>query len=86
MSDDRQREDNERLFLPAYEEGWRARIKSDWNREYCFAKYPDEDYHHLLLAGEIYVQYEEEKYCLDCAFRRGLLTRNRLHWQHGGSG
>ena len=71
-----------RLYAPR-PEGWEAHLKHGWDKEYCFSKGPDEDYFHLLLNGEIYLQRDTEKYCLNCALRLGLLTTDRLYWQRG---
>ncbi len=62
-------------------EDWTASVKLNWDKEYCFQKKPGEDYFHLLLCGEIFVQTGDEKYCLNCAFRRGIVTTDRLNWQ-----
>ena len=70
-----------RLYAPA-PEGWAAHIKQSWDKEYCFSKSPGEDYFHLLMSGEIFVQHGDEKYCLTCAVRHGILTTDRLNWQH----
>lgn len=70
-----------RVYVPM-PEGWQARIKQGWEKDYCFAKNPGEDWFHLLLNGEVYVQHGDEKYCLNCALRRGILTHDRLYWQH----
>ena len=77
--------DDGRLYVPAWEDGWRVRIKTTWEREYCFAMKSGEDFYHLLMAGELYVQYDEEKFCLECAMRRDVLSRDRLHWKRGKS-
>ena len=69
-----------RLYVTA-PEGWRARIKDGWERHYCFYKRPGEDYFHLLMSGEIYLEHGEEMVCLMCALRRGVITTNRLYWQ-----
>ncbi|MFQ5730997.1 MAG: Clp protease N-terminal domain-containing protein [Planctomycetaceae bacterium] len=69
-----------RLYV-ASQEGWRAKIKRGWDKAYCYSKAPGEDGFHLLLAGEIYVQRDDEKFCLNCARRHGILTADRLHWQ-----
>ena len=53
---------------------------------YCFAKVPGEEYYHQLLHGEIYVQKGDEVYCLRCALRDGILTRDRLFWQRRTGG
>jgi hypothetical protein len=73
-----------RLYVPEHD-GWTAVIKHDWNKEYCFAQNPGEDYYHLLLCGEICLQRGSEKYCLNCAMRHGILTRDRTYWQKGPS-
>lgn len=70
-----------RLYLT--DANWTAKIKLNWDREYCFAKNPGEEHFHLLMNGEIYLTRETEIFCLNCARRRGLLTDNRLHWQQG---
>jgi hypothetical protein len=70
-----------RAYVPDAE-AWMARIKVGWDKEYCYAKLPGQDYLHLLLNGEIYLQSKEEKLCLTCAMRRGILTEDRLYWQH----
>jgi hypothetical protein len=72
-----------RLYI-AQPEGWSAHVKQTWDKEYCFQKRPGEDFFHLLMHGEIYLQHDEEKYCLECAQRRGNITHNRLNWQKGG--
>lgn len=69
-----------RLYIPA-PEGWRAQLKTNWDRLYCFGKNPGEDFHHLLLHGEIYVARGDEVYCLRCARRAGFITSERLNWQ-----
>ena len=70
-----------RLYAPA-PEGWQAKIKDGWERQYCFYKRPGEDYFHLLMSGEIYLIHGEETVCLMCALRRGIITTDRLFWQH----
>lgn len=70
-----------RLYLPGWEAGWQVQLKTTWDREYCFAKNPGEEFYHLLMAGELYVQYDEEKFCLECARRRGVISEDRLHWK-----
>jgi hypothetical protein len=70
-----------RLYVPD-QDGWRAHIKQTWDREYCFLKNPNEDFFHLLQCGEIYLERDKEMYCLNCALRLGLATRDRLFWQH----
>ena len=73
-----------RLYLPGWKEGWQVRVKTTWEREYCFAMNPDEEFHHLLMAGELYVEFDEEKFCLECARRRGVISDDRLYWKRFG--
>ena len=50
-------------------------------RDYCYDKNPDEDFFHQIVKGEIHLVVRGEKYCLNCAIRRGMLTDDRLFWQ-----
>ena len=61
---------------------WTARVKVDWEKEYCYAKLPGQDYLHLLLAGEIFIESRDERLCLTCALRKGVITTDRLYWQN----
>ncbi len=70
-----------RLYVPL-PDGWEARVKQTWEKEYCYLQNPGEDYFHTLVAGEIFIQRGHEKYCLNCAYRAGLVTSDRLYWQH----
>ncbi len=70
-----------RLYFPD-SEGWECRVKSG-PREYCSHRNPGEEWFHLLLDGELFLQFGEEKVCLNCAYRSGLLTDDRLFWQKG---
>ena len=76
--------DDRRLYVPE-REGWSAGVKDDRSKEYCFRQNPGEDFYHLLVAGEIYLQHGSEKYCLNCALRHGYATRDRAFWQKGPS-
>lgn len=70
-----------RLYFPDAE-GWTLGVKSG-PREYCSHRNPGEEWFHLLLDGELFLEFGEEKVCLNCAFRNGLLTNDRLFWQKG---
>lgn len=70
-----------RLYFPD-SEGWVLRVKSG-AREYCSHRNPTEEWFHLLIDGELFLQFGEERICLNCAFRSGLLTDDRLFWQKG---
>lgn len=74
-----------RLYVPQ-QAGWEAAIKQTWEQEYCYSKNPGEDWFHLLANGELYIQRGTEKFCLSCALRLKILTRNRLFWQKGSRG
>ena len=51
-------------------------------RDSCFDKHPGEDFFHRIVRGEVYVTTQGgEKYCLNCAVRRKLLTDDRMFWQ-----
>jgi len=67
-------------------ESWQACIKPDSDRLYCFQKTPGEDYFHLIANGEVYLVSADEKLCLRCALRRGVVTQDRLFWQHRVAG
>lgn len=74
--------EDRRLYVP-YPDGWTVHIKTDGFREYCHFKAPGEDYFHLLLQGEIHLQYNDAKFCLNCASRYAHVTDDRLFWQNG---
>lgn len=60
-----------RLFLR--EPGWTIALKAGSDREFCHSMAPGEDAYHRLSDGELYLRSPEEKLCLPCADRRGLL-------------
>lgn len=70
-----------RLYVPETD-NWTARILKGWDQVYCFSKNPGEEFYHLILHGEIYIQNGDEVYCLSCGLRDGLLTKDRLFWQN----
>ena len=72
-----------RLYIPIKEtENTNILVKTSSSKEYCFAKFPGEDHYHLLMNGEICVTNGHDIYCVECAIRHGLLTMDRLNWQH----
>lgn len=71
-----------RLYVP-HVTGWEARIMTNSPREYCHFKTPGQDFFHLLVPGEIYLQYGSVKFCLNCAYRLTRITDDRLYWQRG---
>jgi hypothetical protein len=60
-----------RLFLA--EPGWRVGMKDGSTREFCYMMAPAQDYYHRLYDGEFYLQRGDERLCLACAERRGLI-------------
>ncbi len=73
-------EDDRRLYVP-HTEGWQAKLKYGWEKDYCHGQNPGEEYYHLLVCGEVYLERDDEKYCLNCALRLGHVTADRLYWQ-----
>lgn len=61
-----------RLFVR--EPGWQVRQKIGSVKEHCYMTAPGQDFYHRLTDGEVYLQRGDEKLCLRCADRRGLLT------------
>lgn len=61
-----------RVFL--HEPGWRIGHKVGSTREFCYMMAPGQDFYHRLLDGELYLYSNEERLCLACAERRGLLA------------
>jgi hypothetical protein len=69
-----------RMYVPDHQR-WTVRIMSGVEREYCYQQAPGQNYYHLIVPGEIYVQCGTEKLCLNCALRRGVVTLDRHFWQ-----
>lgn len=67
-----------RLFVR--EPGWRVGHKATSEREFCSNINTGEDTYHRLGQAELYVFNADERLCLVCADRRGLLQfePNRL--------
>lgn len=61
----------QRLYL--FEPGWRVALKIGSEREFCYMMAPGQDYYHRLYDGEIYLRRADEKICMACAARRGLI-------------
>jgi hypothetical protein len=68
-----------RLYAP-FSDGWSVRIKTG-QREFCHYRQPGEEWFHILINGELYLQRGSERVCLNCAHRQGILTDDRLYWQ-----
>jgi len=64
--------DPRRLFL--HEPGWQVALKLGSTREFCYMMAPGQDFYHRLLDGEVYLFHGDERLCLACAERRGLLA------------
>ena len=60
-----------RMFL--FEPGWKIGVKTGSHREFCYMAAPGQDYYHRLIDGEVFLFHRDEKLCLACAMRRGLL-------------
>ncbi len=58
-----------------HEAGWRISIKRGSAREFCHVMAPDQDYYHRLVDGEIYLHQADERICLSCAVRRGIIDQ-----------
>jgi hypothetical protein len=54
--------------------GWTFATKSSSEREYCYTMFPGQDFYHRLMEGELYLQGTEERLCIPCAARRGLIA------------
>lgn len=61
-----------RLFV--FEAGWRVSVKRGSHREFCHTMAPGQNYYHRLLDGELFIHHGDERLCLSCAARRGLVT------------
>ena len=61
-----------RLFI--HEPGWRVGLKIGSVRSFCYTMAPGQDFYHRLLDGEIYLHHGDERLCIACAERRGLLS------------
>lgn len=61
-----------RMFL--FEKGWRINLKTNSTREFCYQIAPGDNHYHRLLDGEVYLQKDDERLCLACASRRGLIA------------
>ena len=60
-----------RVFLR--EPGWKVGMKVGSEREFCHNIAPGDEAYHRLSDGELFVFSPDERLCLPCADRRGLL-------------
>ena len=65
-----------RLYL--HEPGWEIGHKQGSEREFCYTMAPGQSDYHRLYAGELYLFNSEERLCVACAERRGLLSYRPL--------
>lgn len=72
--------EDRRMYLPEHDR-IRIAVMTGVEREYCFQKDPGQDFYHLIVPGEVYVARGDEKFCLNCALRRGIVIFDRLYWQ-----
>ena len=56
------------------EPGWQIGVKIGSQREFCYMKAPGQDFYHRLLDCEVFLQHDDERLCMACATRRGLIT------------
>lgn len=61
-----------RLYL--HEPGWQIGHKGGSEREFCYTMAPGQDFYHRLYDGEVYLFRGDERLCVACAERRGLLS------------
>jgi hypothetical protein len=66
------RESPSRLYV--FEPGWRVSIKRGSHREFCYMMAPGQNYYHRLLDGELFLHHGDERLCLSCAVRRGIVA------------
>lgn len=64
--------DMPRMFV--FEPGWQVGRKTGSDREFCYQMAPGQDYYHRLMDGELHLVRADEKVCIPCAARRGLLS------------
>lgn len=57
-----------------HEAGWQISIKRGSDRVFCHLMEPEQDYYHRLVDGEIYLHQADERICLSCAVRRGIIA------------
>jgi sulfur relay (sulfurtransferase) complex TusBCD TusD component (DsrE family) len=72
-------DESEDVLLPAtrifvFEPGWTVTIKRGSDREFCHVMAPGQDYYHRLRECELYLQRADERICLACATRRGIIN------------
>lgn len=71
MATDVEPVEQSRLFVR--EPSWRVGLKQGSERTFCHAMAPGEEHYHRLADGELYLVRGDERICLPCAGRLGLL-------------
>jgi hypothetical protein len=61
-----------RLFL--HEPGWHVGLKVGSERTFCYMIAPGQDFYHRIFDGEIFLYRSDERICMACATRRGVIT------------
>lgn len=74
------RQNDVRLYIP--DDHWEARTRRAGEQMYCFGKFEGEDWHHQIVTGELFLQRGSEVLCLSCAMKHGVVTTDRVFWQH----
>lgn len=63
--------------LYAAKPGYKPLIKRDDAPLNCHRANPEDGFYHRIAAGEIYLNYDVENYCLNCALKLGILVHER---------
>lgn len=61
-----------RMYIHAL--GWRIDVKRGSDRAFCHVMAPDQNFYHRLVDGEIFLHRGEDRICLSCAARRGIIA------------
>jgi len=61
-----------RIFLR--EASWQISVKRGSDRLFCYQTVPGDSHYHRIMDGEVFLTRDDEKICLPCAERRGLLA------------
>ena len=70
--EDRVAVSSSRMYLA--EPGWQIGVKAGSDREFCYMMSPGQDFYHRLSDGEVFLYRNDERICVACAERRGLLS------------
>ena len=67
--------DDLRVYL--MESKWQIVAKADDQQLYCHLADEKDGYYHRIAATELYLTSGTESYCLNCAYKRGIISRSR---------